>query len=333
MVKTPIREAKGHDYGLMTVEEIIAKSSNIGSAKLGLRIGYDNFISGIDAFGFGQKTGVDLPGEISGMVHRTGGPVELSRMAFGQGISVTAMQMIRMYSIIANGGYDVTPHIVKKIINKNGEEIVAPSGDSKGDSLIPKDIAKSLGDMLRSVVAEGTATGVDISGFDIGGKTGTAEKPERGAYSKDKYIASFFGFFPVAKPKYSMIVLIDEPKGGYYGAAVAGPLFKNVANFLIQNSNVTPMSSREQDNKKETAKKVESKPEPVKKAPEPVRRAVVSNDPNTVPDLTGLTLRDALKSLSGQWEVKVEGAGRVVRQVPAPGPRNQQDNVITIWLQ
>jgi len=328
-----ISEAKGHDYGWMNIEGIIAKSSNIGSAKLGLKIGYSKFITGIDEFGFGQKTGVDLPGEVSGLIQRKGGQVELSNMAFGQGISVTAMQMVRMYSIIANGGYDVTPHVVKKIVNKNGEEILAASktNDSKGDSLIPEDIAHSLGDMLRSVVSEGTATGTDISGFDIGGKTGTAQKPVRGGYSKDKYVASFLGFFPVSKPKYSMLVLIDEPKGNYFAAVVAVPLFRDIANVLIQNSSVTPMASK--DNKKEDPKKVELKA-PIKATPEPLRKPVLSSDPSSVPNLTGLTLRDALKSISGKWDdIKVEGAGRVVRQVPSPGPRNEQDRIITIWLQ
>ena len=326
-----IREAKGHDYGWMTISEIIAKSSNIGSAKLGLRIGYSNFIKGIEEFGFGQKTGVDLPGEVSGLINRHGAEVELSNMAFGQGISVTALQMVRMYSIIANGGYDVTPHIVKKIVSKDGEEIFTSSGDLKGDSLIPEDISKTLGNMLRSVVEEGTATGTDISGFDIGGKTGTAQKPVRGGYSKDKYVASFLGFFPVSRPKYTMLVIIDEPKGNYYAGVVAVPLFRNVANILIQNSGVTPLSQKESDAKKPEAKKEATK---VVTPPVAARRAVISNDPNTVPNLTGLTLRDALKSLSGKWDdIKVQGTGRVVRQAPAPGPRNPDEKIITIWLE
>ncbi len=323
-----IREAKGHDYGWLTIREIISKSSNIGSAKLGLKIGYSNFIKGIDEFGFGQKTGVDLPGEVSGMVQRKGGPVELSNMGFGQGISVTAMQMARMYSIIANGGYDVTPHIVKKIVSKEGEEILASPDDAKGDSLIPTDIAKTLGDMLRSVVEEGTATGTDISGFDVGGKTGTAQKPVRGGYSKDKYVASFMGFFPVSDPKYTLLAIIDEPKGSYYAAAVAVPLFKNVANILIQNTDVS--SVKEED---------KAKPEPkkevvVKEAKTIVSKPILSGDPNTVPNLSGMTLRDALRSLSGKWkDIKVSGTGRVVRQIPAPGPKNPDEQVISIWLE
>jgi len=329
-----VREAKGHDYGWMTVETIIAKSSNIGSAKLGLKIGYDNFIKGLDDFGFGQKTGVDLPGEVAGLVNRKGAQVELSNMAFGQGISVTALQMARLYSVIANGGYDVTPHIVKKIVSKNGEEILVSSNDLKGDRLIPEDIARTLGVMLRSVVSEGTATGTDISGFDIGGKTGTAQKPARGGYSKDKYVASFLGFFPVSKPKYTLLVIIDEPKGNYFAAVVAVPLFRNVANILIQNSNVAPMSKKEVIDKKEDPKKIVIKNETVNVQPEPDKKVIMPSDPNVVPNLTGLTLRDALKSLSGRWDdIKVEGAGRVVRQVPTPGPRNTEDHVITIWLQ
>ena len=321
-----VHEAKGHDYGWLTISDIIAKSSNVGSAKLGLKIGYSNFIKGIDDFGFGQKTGVDLPGEVSGIINRNGGLVDLSRMAFGQGISVTAMQMIRLYSVIANGGYDVTPHIVKKIVSKDGGEILASSNDLKGDSLMSTDLSRTLGNMLRSVVEEGTATGTDISGFDVGGKTGTAQKPVRGGYSSDKYVASFLGFFPVAKPKYSILVLIDEPKGSYFAAVVAVPLFRNVANVLIQNSSVAK--------KADTKKIVETKKEASPVIPMLTKKVIVSGDPNIVPNLKGLTLRDALKSLSGKWEdIKVDGTGRVVRQMPAPGPKNPDDHVISIWLE
>jgi len=333
-----VKEAKGHDYGSMTISDIIAKSSNIGSAKLGLKIGYSNFMKGLDEFGFGQKTGVDIPGEVSGLVNRHGGQVELSNMAFGQGISVTAMQMARIYSVIANGGYDVTPHIVKKIVSKNGDEIFASSNDLRGDSLIPQNTADILADMLRSVVEEGTATGTDISGFDIGGKTGTAQKAVKGGYSKDKYLASFMGFFPVSRPKYTLIVIIDEPKGSYYAAVVAVPLFRNIADILIQNSSVTPMSKKESEKKNAESKKPESKKtEPKKLEAKTVMLSVVSNipnDPSKVPNLTGLTLRDALKSLSGKWDdIKVDGTGRVVRQIPAPGARNPDEKVISLWLE
>ena len=262
-------------------------------------------------------------------------------MGFGQGISVTAMQMARMYSIIANGGYDVTPHIVKKIVSKDGGEILASSNDLRGDSLIPLDLAKTLSNMLRSVVEEGTATGTDISGFDVGGKTGTAQKPTRGGYSKDKYVASFMGFFPVAKPKYTILVLIDEPKGSYYAAAVAVPLFRNVANVLIQNSSVASVAKKEPEKKQEKQK---SEPKTAttkgtKKEESPVatilsRKVIASGDPNVVPNLKGLTLRDALRSLSGKWDdIKVDGTGRVVRQMPSPGPKNPDDHVISIWLE
>jgi len=316
-----IREAKGHDYGWLTISDIIAKSSNIGSAKLGLLIGFDRFIAGVTELGFGSKTGIDLPGEVSGIVNKKGGKVELSNMAFGQGISVTAIQMTRAYSIIANGGYDITPHIVKKIVNKDGKETFV-SADARGDLLIPTEVTKELSNMLRSVVEEGTAMGTDISGFDICGKTGTAQKPVHGGYSKDKYVSSFVGYFPASNPKHTLLVLIDEPKGQYYSAAVAVPLFRTIANMIIQNRSVAP---------KNTDAGAKTPPKVSETVESPAQTAY---DPSVVPDLKGMSLRHALNILSDKWDdVKVEGNGRIVKQDPLPGKRSPEDKVIKIWLE
>ena len=329
--KTPIKEAKGHDYGWMTVTDVIAKSSNVGAAKLGLMVGEKGFFETVDSFGFGSRTDIDLPGEISGIVNKKGGRVTLATAAFGQGISVTPIQIVRAYSIIANGGYDVVPHVVRSIVDERGNEIhVALS--QKGDQIIPTDLAKQLTSMLRSVVEEGTATSGDIEGFGIAGKTGTAEKPSKGGYSKDKYEVSFAGMFPDTDPHYTMLVLIDEPKGAYFAAVVALPLFKTIAKAIINNQSVAPKVIPKYEAKKGTQenKNIVNKAEENKQTLSTIK----PHDPSIVPDLRGLSLRQALGVISNNWlDVNTYGSGKVVRQSPAPGKRNPDDKVISIWLE
>jgi len=329
--KTPIKEAKGHDYGWMTVTDIIAKSSNVGSAKLGLMVGEKNFFEGVDSFGFGSKTDIDLPGEISGIVNKKGGRVTLATAAFGQGISVTPIQIVRAYSIIANGGYDVVPHVVRSIVDERGNETQV-SLSQKGDQIIPTDLAKQLTKMLRSVVEEGTATAGDIEGFGIAGKTGTAQKATKGGYSADKYEVSFAGMFPDSDPRYTMLVLIDEPKGAYFAAVVALPLFKTIAKAIINNQSVAPKVIPKYEPKKNTqeSKAVDNKKEESNPSPSTLK----PHDPSIVPDLRGLSLRQALGVISNNWsDVNTYGSGKVVRQSPAPGKRNSDDKVISIWLE
>ncbi|MCX6112050.1 MAG: penicillin-binding protein 2, partial [Proteobacteria bacterium] len=288
-----IKEAKGHDYGWMTVSELIAKSSNVGAAKLGLMVGENNFFEGVESFGFGNRTDIDLPGEINGIVNKKGGKVTLATAAFGQGISVTAVQVVKGYSIIANGGYDVVPHVVKRIVDEKGNEMQV-SLSQKGDQIISTDLAKQLSNMLRSVVEEGTATATDIMGFELAGKTGTAQKASKGGYSADKYAVSFAGFFPASDPQYTMLVLIDEPKGAYFAAVVAVPLFRTIADAIIQNQSVTPKVMPKYEAKKtiqQTIRQEDKKTETVFKP----------HDPNIVPDLRGMSLRQALSVISNNW--------------------------------
>lgn len=326
-----VKEAKGHDYGMMNITKLIAKSSNVGSAKLGIMIGEKIFFEGVDSFGFGERTNVDLPGEVRGIVNKKGGKVTLANAAFGQGISVTAMQIVKAYSIIANGGYDVVPHLVKNIVDERGYEVQS-TFNQKGDEIIPTHLAKELAKMLRAVVEEGgTATGTDITGFEIAGKTGTAQKPEHGRYSLDKYLVSFAGFFPASDPQYTMLVLIDEPKGAYFASVVAVPLFKMLANNIIHNQSVMPKMMPKEEKITVTTKKEDgtSVNHPVQ-----VKVDIKPHDPKLVPDLRGLSLRQALGVISNNWDdVNTYGSGKVVSQTPAPGNRNPDDKVISIWLE
>ncbi len=319
-----IKEAKGHDYGYMDIKTLIAKSSNIGSAKLGLMIGKNNFYKGIDDFGFGRKTEVDLPGEVNGILIRNNvGKVELANMGFGQGISVTPMQVVKAYSAVANGGYIVIPHVLKKIVNEDNE-VIYEYPYERGSQIISNDLSKELRSMLRGVVEEGgTATATDITGFEIAGKTGTAQKAIGGHYSKDKYVVSFGGLFPASDPQYVMLVLIDEPKGAYFASVVAVPLFKTIAYILIQGSEkLVPIYTKKQEVPQQ---KIEEKEENIED---------YNLDSQTVPNLSGKTVRTALKMIPPSFKkVNVYGDGRVVKQDPQAGPKSEEAQAISIWLE
>lgn len=317
-----IKEAKGHDYGKMTLSELIAKSSNVGSAKLGLIIGYKNLVEGVKKFGFASKTNLDAVGEVNGKIRAKGGSVDLANIAFGQGLGVTPIQIVKGYSIIANGGYNIQPHFVKKIVDKDGV-LVKEHKLNINDRIIDGELAKNLRKMLRMVVEEGTATATDIDGFQIAGKTGTAEKFINGKYSDDKYIASFVGFFPADNPKYTMLTLIDEPQHDYYASVVAVPLFRKVASYIIQNDSISPNNivATEITGSKLYNTSLENK----------TKSAYSKNE---VPAMQGLSLREVLSLLGSEWEdVEVIGSGKIVKQYPLPGKKDDGSKKITLWLE
>jgi cell division protein FtsI (penicillin-binding protein 3) len=188
-------------------------------------------------FGFGTRTGVDIPGEEAGIVlpYADYSGSTAANMAMGQGLAVTPMQMGAAYAAIANGGVLRAPHIVESV---GGRKTPEP----KGKRIISEETASSVRKMLEGVLGPGgTATGAAIDGYELGGKTGTAEKPdEHGGYSKTKFIASFVGFAPAAHPRLLVAVMVDEPKGDIYGGAVAAPAFKDITSFALTNLRIAP---------------------------------------------------------------------------------------------
>ena len=188
-------------------------------------------------FGFGKPTGVDLPGEEAGIVltYDEYSGSTAANMAMGQGLAVTPMQMGAAYAAIANGGILRAPHIVDSVGGR--EQPVA-----KGRRIISEETAASVRKMLEGVLGPGgTATGAAIEGYELGGKTGTAEKPdETGGYSKTKFVASFVGFAPASHPRLLVAVMVDEPKGDIYGGTVAGPAFKKITSFALTNLRIAP---------------------------------------------------------------------------------------------
>jgi cell division protein FtsI (penicillin-binding protein 3) len=225
------KEAQNHKYGRLTVAEIIAKSSNIGAIKIGEKLGQRKLHSHLVKFGFGRKTGIDLPGESSGMLRPVSdwSPTSLPSVSFGQEVSVTPMQLGAAISSIANGGFLIRPHFVKAYM-RNGETVKTVEPEMIGQP-ISRATAELLKEMMKGVTTEG-GTGVKaaIPGFVVAGKTGTAQKmdPVTRTYSLDRHLASFAGFFPADSPRLVIVVMIDEPRGVEWGGAVAGPAFSEI---------------------------------------------------------------------------------------------------------
>ncbi|HTE59077.1 MAG TPA: penicillin-binding protein 2 [Solirubrobacteraceae bacterium] len=232
-----ITDAHARGWETRSVAGILAESSNVGAALIGRTLGARRFDEWVRLFGFGTRTGVDLPGEEPGILldYADYSGSTAANMAMGQGLAVTPMQMAAGYAAIANGGILRPPHIVHSV---GGREQPTP----KGKRVISEETAAEVRQMLEGVLGPGgTATGAKIDGYELGGKTGTAEKPdENGGYSKTKFVASFVGFAPAKSPQLLVAVMVDEPKGDIYGGTVAGPAFKDITNYALTNLRIAP---------------------------------------------------------------------------------------------
>lgn len=232
-----------HDHkphGELTFVQIIEKSSNIGVVKVAQKLGEELLYKYIKKFNFSIVTGIDLPGETPGLVNPLDkwSKLSIAAIPIGQEIAVSALQMVRAMSIIANGGFLVQPKIVGKIIDNNGEIIEEFQGQTS-PRIISEQTACIMKQILKGVVDSGTGTGAKIEGYEIAGKTGTAQKLEEdGTYSHKKFMASFIGFAPVEKPRFVIIVVFDEPRPFYYGGLVCAPVFKNIAEKILKYMNI-----------------------------------------------------------------------------------------------
>ena len=231
-----------HKHGLLTFKEVIQKSSNVGSVMIGMKLGKENIYKYAKRYGFGAVTGIDLPGEISGWVKKPErwSATSIGAIPIGQEVAVTPLQIVRAYSAIANGGYLVEPHIVSDINTPEGQPVFSfkPAAHIR---VISEKTAMVFRDILKTVVQEGgTATGAAVDGNQVAGKTGTAQLIDRRTkrYSKDRFVSSFVGFVPADDPKFTLIVVMYEPKGQIYGGIVAGPVFKSIADQSLSYLNV-----------------------------------------------------------------------------------------------
>jgi cell division protein FtsI/penicillin-binding protein 2 len=238
-----IRDSHARGTERMTVRQIVEYSSNIGTVTVAQRLGEGRLASWIDRFGFGKTTGIDFPGESPGLalpLDQWSGST-IGTVPFGHGIAVTPVQMARAYSVIANGGLLVRPHLIERI---DGRNVSA----RKARRVISQRVASQMLSMLRGVVVEGTGTQAAIPGYTVAGKTGTAAKIDPdGTYSTSRYVASFVGLVPASKPELVVMVMVDEPRGGYYGGDVAAPAFREIARFNLQHLEIpqdAPQSGR-----------------------------------------------------------------------------------------
>ena len=220
-----------------TVADILAQSSNVGAVTIGLEVGAERFDAWVRKLGFGEPTGVDYPGEEQGIVPEVSeySGSTMGNLPMGQGLSVTPMQMAAGYSAIANGGVLRTPRLISSI----GGEPVPP--DTEGERVYSERTTKQVRGMLEGVLAAGgTASEVSVPGYELAGKTGTAEKAEDGGYSESKYVASFVGFAPADDPQLLVAVIVDEPTYIHTGGAVAAPVFGEIAEFALPYLGISP---------------------------------------------------------------------------------------------
>lgn len=299
-------------HGAQTFLQVIQNSCNTGFVELGNRLGKEKLFSYINKFGFGKKTGIDLNGEATGILFPLSkvGPVELATTAFGQGVSVTAIQQITAVSAAINGGTLYKPYIVKSIVEPNTNEIIKQNYPQKVRQVISNETSIQVRSALETVVAYGTGRNAYIDGYRVGGKTGTAQKVKDGVYMTGNYIVSFIGFLPADNPQVIVYVAIDNPKGvTQYGGTVAAPIAKNILTDAISALNI-------------------------EKSEEGLDKIYQWYDVKyyQVEDVEGLSVKEATKLLKN-FQVEYTGIGdKVLAQSPAAGTSLPQNSTIRLLL-
>lgn len=359
-----------HGYGLLNLRDIIKYSSNICSYKLAQKVGRKRFYDFLYAFGFGKRTGIEIPGEVGGIVasFENFTSLQMGTTAFGQGISVTPIQITMAYAAIANGGKLLKPLLIKEIRDFKGNTLKTFKTEILREA-ISETTAKNVSLLLETVVEKGgTGTAARLDGYRVAGKTGTAQKvnPGQKGYSKNQYVASFVGFAPSREPRIVVLVSIDEPKGEHYGGLVSAPPFKEIMGQSLAYLKVAPdpvYLAEGGGGKKEKAEAPGKKPVPEEKPqpesskkpegttaklakekiPEKVPEAEdekVAIGPEEapeegsdwqVPDFTGLSVREALRRSQAQgFKVQIRGSGVCNRQEPGAGLKVAQGTAVVL---
>ena len=300
-------------HGDQTFLQVVENSCNPGFVVMGQKLGTERLYNYITNFGFGEKTGIDLNGESSGILFKYDniGPVEQATMSFGQGISVTPIQQIQGVSAAINGGYLNTPFIVKYLSEPETNTIILENKKNTKKQVISEETSKLVRYVLESVVANGTGKNAYIENYRVGGKTGTAQKVNNGAYMVGNYILSFIGFLPADKPEYIVYVAIDNPKGiTQYGGTVSAPIAKNVMKSIIDIMGI------KQDN---TGM---------------IRQEYTWLDTKYVllPDVVGMSVDEAKKTLKG-FKIEYSGNGdNVISQEPSSNQYIKETNTVKLML-
>jgi cell division protein FtsI (penicillin-binding protein 3) len=305
-----IREHDNHKYGLLTFEDVIVNSSNVGTVRVGLALGHQRFYDWIRRFGFGERTGLPLPGESPGLLRKTQKwtPVSPASISIGQEIGVTPLQIVRAVSAVATGGTLPEPRIVKRVIDEHGRTLYEPPRKEPSRVMSEK-TAAVLNEILKNVVSRGTGEKAALAEHVVAGKTGTAQKAVgRLGYVDGRYVGSFVGYVPADRPRLAILVVIDEPRGEHYGGSVAAPAFREIAEASLRYMGVAP-----------------SRPSRTLSAGAPLLAAfsqtpASSSPASSMPDLRGLDARAAIaRAVSSGLAVRTIGSGVVTSQEPEPG--------------
>lgn len=320
-----------HPHGWLPFYKILQVSSNIGATKVAEKLKKDRYFMYLEKFGFGRVSGIDVPGEVPGLLRHpeSWSAIDLATHAFGQGISATPMQMVMAYAAIANGGFLMRPYIVSRVLSPKGEVLL-----ENQPRVIRRAISEKTSRLLASILKEvtnegGTGMMANVEGFEVAGKTGTAQKADlvHGGYASRKRVASFIGFVPADDPRLVLLVLVDEPEVNVYGGVVAAPVFRNIARGALRHFAVAPQKSV-------------PLPAAAFGAQVPLRREPRRNEvltdgaPVEVPNFLGLSLREAVeKARAMKVKVKMNGYGYVVKQSPAPGGRWNNNDGLLLNLQ
>ena len=340
-------EAK-RSFGMLTFNEIVARSSNVGTIKLALRLGEEKLYRYIRRFGFGEKTKIDLPGEQSGLLRPPSrwSRISIGALSIGQEIGVTPLQVLRALAAAANGGYLVKPQLVRRVLTARGDVLHSPRQEKM--RILHPATAVKMKEALRLVVEEGTGRSIQLNGYSSGGKTGTAQKFIDGSYSDSKFIASYAGFAPLDNPALATVVVINEPEGKYYGAQVAGPAFKQIMercliHLRIPKDRPVPLelvrsqdiSTSEVDElpPRGLEKTVQALMEQENAASEAQHVVTLQIGSFALPDFSALSLREVVReSTRLGLRLKVSGNGLAVGQRPEAGTQVFEDTVCEVFF-
>lgn len=340
--KRTIRESdSNHKFGNLSIMEILAFSSNVGTGKMALDMGQEKVREGLTEFGFGQKSGVDLPGEVKGILHNLPwNPHLTANISFGQGMTATMLQVANAYAVLANGGVLKKPYIVEKVKNVETGEIEEYKPEEIR-RVLTKQEAESMRMILTAVThKDGTGYNARVPGFQVAGKTGTAQKARtdgRG-YERGAYIASFAGMIPAHKPEFVIYVAVDHPKKAYYAGTVAAPLFSRVASFAVRKKGLAPSLIGNEDYiPAHRTVAVEKRSESEQQKALPASEIVNTQGRGRldfVPELKDMSLREVMRKVQGQ-EVKLKtvGQGKVVHTWPKPGDPLNENQTLIIFME
>jgi cell division protein FtsI (penicillin-binding protein 3) len=308
-----------HPYDKLSVSEILKFSSNIGAAKIGKTLERERFYNYLTEFGFGELTGIEAPGESRGLLRSPEDwfEVDLAAISFGQGLMVTPLQLATATAAIANGGYLMQPYLVEKVVDSYGQ-VVESHQPRILRRVVSEEVARQVTKMMESATDEGgTGTLAEVAGYQVAGKTGTAQKVDSvtGGYSVDKRLSSFVGFVPANEPKLVILVMIDEPQEKTYGGLVAAPVFSRIASQALTHMQVPPTQQVRRDQNRPLPEVAENPPiQPT------VYQAREGDEQPLMPGLIGMSFRQVLQTMERtKLNIKLQGSGRVVAQSPQPG--------------